>query len=97
MRGAVVPPTWRICWVQDAHYAQGRAGRAADLHQERISGGPDAMELAGLRPATASAEKGQPVVGLQTFATGIASLGALRGPSATLRWRSWPAPPSPPW
>jgi hypothetical protein len=40
MRGALVPPTWRICWVQDAHYAHGRALRAADLHQERISGAP---------------------------------------------------------
>jgi hypothetical protein len=38
MRGALVPPTWRICWVQDAHYAHGRAGCAGDLHQERISG-----------------------------------------------------------
>jgi len=43
MRGALVPATWRICWVQDAHYAHGRAGCAADLHQECISGGPDAL------------------------------------------------------
>src|SRR3954467_3989326 len=39
MRGALVPATWRICWVQDAHYAHERALRAGDLHQERISGG----------------------------------------------------------
>src|SRR3954469_6554648 len=47
MRGALFPPTWRICWVQDAHYAHGRAGCAGDLHQERISGGPDAVGLGG--------------------------------------------------
>ena len=43
MRGALVPPTWRICWVQNAHCAHGRAGCAGDLHQERISRDPDAV------------------------------------------------------
>jgi len=54
--------------VRDAHYAQRRALRAGDLHRERISGGPDAVELAGLRPAAAFAGKDS-----RTLATEVAN------------------------
>jgi hypothetical protein len=36
VRGALVPSTWRIRWVQDAHCAHQRAWCSGDLHQECI-------------------------------------------------------------
>src|SRR5262245_41085368 len=67
MRGALVPPTWRICWVQDAHYAHGRALRAADLHQERI-------RRAGLMHSRGAKRGSAPGRTSRTFATEGANL-----------------------
>src|SRR5436189_2577372 len=80
MRGALVPVTWRICWVQDAYYAHGRAGRAADLHQERISSGPDALQGAG---GTVGG------TGARLLPVGLQHLRDKRREPSLWSWRAW--------
>jgi hypothetical protein len=70
--------------VQGAHYAHGRAGRAADLHQECISGGPDAVGVAGTRGGgSASARRSEPAPLGGSISAGIARAG---GPDSAGGW-----------